>query len=922
MSVPNNVITNDFFFLRGGGEMGELCRNFDWENNVLGSPEHWPHSLKTVVSTVLNAKFPMFIFWGKELIQFYNDAYRPSLGMDGKHPFALGARGIDTWQEIWPAINPLIENLMNGGESTWSEDQLLPIYRNGKLEDVYWTFSYSRIDDDEGNPGGVLVTCTETTEKVIALQNLAESEDRFRTMAESSDVLIAVADETSNAIYFNKAWTESTGRPLEDLLAFGWLDLVHPDDRERYVNIYLSAFKDKIPFSGEFRLLNKSGDYRWLLAKGPPRFRPDGSFAGYISSCIDITDRKNKEQQLQQLVNMLPASVVVIRGDDLVVEMINQSNLDYWKKSSEEVVGHRFLDILPDLADQPFAGQLRKVMATGEVIDVKESPVLFENADGTIRETFVDYTYQPLIDLNGERNGVLVMSFEITDRVTSRRLLERYADELQIVNDRLTASNRELALSEQRFKYLIQEAPVAIGILTGRELIVTSANEKILEVWGKNNAIIGLPLASALPELEGQPFLKILDDVYTTGEAFNASEIRALLEHQGELKELFFNVVYQPIQVEPGITTDILVVAVDVTEQVNARKRIEQAELTLRVAVEAANVGTWNIDAETKTLIASPRLKELFGFAVDDEITVADCIKQICPEYREWVHTSIESVLTNGGHYDVSYTVEGFHDKKKRWLRAVGNLIRDAVTDRAALAGVIMDVSDIKQEEIRKNDFIGMVSHELKTPLTSLSALLQVSQLKLRNSEDSFLAGAMDKANVQVKRMTTMINGFLNLSRFESGKIHVEKQKFDISALIKDVIVETTLTVGSHEIRYNDCPEIVVTADKEKIMSVISNLISNAIKYSPKGKSVTVECTGINKEVIVSVTDEGIGIKPADKEKIFDRYYRVENSHTMHISGFGIGLYLSAEIIYRHDGRIWVDSEPDNGSTFYFALPL
>ncbi|WP_428331746.1 PAS domain-containing protein, partial [Mucilaginibacter sp.] len=168
---------------------------------------------------------------------------------------------------------------------------------------------------------------------------------------------------------------------------------------------------------------------------------------------IDLEDRvaarlaelSESELQKQQIINMLPASVVVIRGQDLIVELINQSNLNYWNKTAEEVIDKPFLEILPDLADQPFAGQLRQVMATGEVIDVKESPVLFENEDGTIRETFVDYTYQPLTDINGNRTGVLVMSFEITERVTARRLLEKYAADLQETNAQLSIANNGLA---------------------------------------------------------------------------------------------------------------------------------------------------------------------------------------------------------------------------------------------------------------------------------------------------------------------------------------------------------------------------------------------------------------------------------------------------------------------------------------------
>jgi signal transduction histidine kinase len=223
---------------------------------------------------------------------------------------------------------------------------------------------------------------------------------------------------------------------------------------------------------------------------------------------------------------------------------------------------------------------------------------------------------------------------------------------------------------------------------------------------------------------------------------------------------------------------------------------------------------------------------------------------------------------------------------------------------------------------MRKNDFIGMVSHELKTPLTSLNAIIQVANTKLQGSDDQFLAGAMTKANAQIKRMSTMINGFLNISRLESGKILIEKGHFDIEELVREITDETKLSVATHHINLVQCAPINVYADRDKINSVISNLISNAVKYSPQNTTILVSCSVAQNEITVSVKDEGIGIKPSDAERIFDRYYRVESSNTRHISGFGIGLYLSAEIIERHGGRIWLESEPGKGSTFYFSLPL
>ena len=168
---------------------------------------------------ILASKFPMFVWWGPDLIQFYNDAYRPSLGNEGKHPAALGQKGVDCWPEIWEMIYPLIRQVQTTGEATWNEDLLVPIYRNGKIEDVYWTFGYSPISGDGDRIEGVLVVCTETTEKVLSLKKMEESEERFRTMAEGTDILVAMADETSNHhLFLSKAWVELTGRPIEGLI--------------------------------------------------------------------------------------------------------------------------------------------------------------------------------------------------------------------------------------------------------------------------------------------------------------------------------------------------------------------------------------------------------------------------------------------------------------------------------------------------------------------------------------------------------------------------------------------------------------------------------------------------------------------------------------------------------------------------------
>lgn len=161
--------------LAGEGEMAELIRTFDWSRSPLGAIQDWPQSLITTINIILNSKFPMFLWWGDDLIQFYNDAYRPSLGESGKHPLALGQKGELCWNEIWDIIKPLIDQVLITGKPTWNEDQLIPIFRNGHVEDVYWTFGYSAVYDESGKIKGVLVVCNETTQKTLNTKTLKEN---------------------------------------------------------------------------------------------------------------------------------------------------------------------------------------------------------------------------------------------------------------------------------------------------------------------------------------------------------------------------------------------------------------------------------------------------------------------------------------------------------------------------------------------------------------------------------------------------------------------------------------------------------------------------------------------------------------------------------------------------------------------------
>jgi two-component system CheB/CheR fusion protein len=240
----------------------------------------------------------------------------------------------------------------------------------------------------------------------------------------------------------------------------------------------------------------------------------------------------------------------------------------------------------------------------------------------------------------------------------------------------------------------------------------------------------------------------------------------------------------------------------------------------------------------------------------------------------------------------------------------------------AYFTGVINDITIHKQDELRKNDFIAMVSHDLKSPLTAIQAYMQLITFKVKKEEDTFINSSLARVNASIKKMNRMINGFLTVSGSEEGQIYLELETFSMNGLLEEIVEESRFINPEVEILFTPGVALNVKADRDKIGQVLNNYINNAIKYSNKLKVVEVSMTALNGTAHVCVKDKGIGIKVHDMDKIFERYYRVKRMDTKSTPGFGLGLYMSSEIIKRHGGNVRVESEMNKGSSFFFSLPI
>lgn len=644
---------------------------------------------------------------------------------------------------------------------------------------------------------------------------------------------------------------------------------------------------------------------------------------------------------LQTIVNEIPAGMCVLTGPDMRLKTINREMLKRWNRG-DHIIGKPLLEIMPEIRDQDFPGLLTRVYTTG--ISHSEFDAAVDLMEDGIRKTvYRDFAYTPIKDIHGNTHSVLALSIDVTERTRGRLREQQLLEEQSAINEELSASNEELAatneelhetreeqhkliftlaVSEARFRNMIMDAPVAICVLKGLDYMVEAINAEGLLVLGKDAGMIGKSLKDTLSAQEKRPFIDLLNATYRSGKIYQANEVPAHFEHDGILTEDYFNLVFKPTTDEQGNVEGIIIIASKITDLVTARKERENAETKLGLAIEAAQMGSWHIDGETKALHYNDALVKLFGYEGTEPLTYDLAIAQVTDDYREKLVEEIDKAIATGGSYDITYTQRRFNDDEVIWLRSLGKINEDEYGKYTIFSGVVMDVTEQKKDEQRKNDFIGMVSHELKTPLTSLKGYAQILQAKAKKNEDTFAINALSKVTDQVAKMTAMINGFLNLSRLESGKIHLKKTVFNMDELVKENTEEAQMLTSIHEIVFQPCEPVQVFADRDKIGSVISNMISNAVKYSPHGKQVEIRCEVIGDAVQISVKDHGIGINAEDVPRLFDRFYRVESNETELISGFGIGLYLSAEIVLHHKGKIWVESKPGEGSTFFFSLPL
>jgi len=343
----------------------------------------------------------------------------------------------------------------------------------------------------------------------------------------------------------------------------------------------------------------------------------------------------------------------------------------------------------------------------------------------------------------------------------------------------------------------------------------------------------------------------------------------------------------------------------------------------LQAIVQQLPVGVLVADKNGKILQANKQVETLLGRKMRESLisgkdTVSNTLENKSVNLTQW---PINHTLSTGKPVvGKNYTIER-DDKKKVYLQISATPIHNKEGKVIAAASIINDITAQREMEDRKDDFVNMASHELKTPITSMKLYIDSLINRIKQTKDEKALKTLTSIKYQTERLQELVSDLLDVSRLQTGKLSFNKEKFQIDELIEETIEGLQGSTTQHAIKFSKKSPVTVFADKFRVYQVLTNLITNAIKYSPDASEINVAVKKDGQKAIVSVKDSGIGIDKDQQRKIFDRLYQVTDSKEKTFPGLGMGLYISKEIIKRHKGTIWTESIKGKGSTFFFSLP-
>jgi len=485
----------------------------------------------------------------------------------------------------------------------------------------------------------------------------------------------------------------------------------------------------------------------------------------------------------------------------------------------------------------------------------------------------------------------------------------------------------EAAESErERLAKVFDLSPAYSAILKGPNHVFDRANDRYYQLVGHRD-IIGKSMRDAIPEVQGQGYLEILDRVFQTGEPFVGTDMRLLLrrEPDGPLEERYVDFVYQPLRDRDGAVSGILIHGIDLTDG----KRAEAGQALMAAIVESSDDAIVSKTLDGRIVSWNAGAERIFGYAAHE--AVGRLITLIIPPEREHEERLILERIRRGERVDHLETVRVSKQGRRLDISVTVSPVRDAAGRVVAVSKVARDITDRKRAETalreadrRKDDFIALLAHELRNPLAPLRNGLNM--LRLAGSDANAVSSARDMMERQLSHMVRLVDDLLDVSRISRNKIELRRSRVQLADVVSSA-VETArplIDAAQHELTVS-LPQrpIFLDADLTRLAQVFSNLLTNSAKYTEPGGRIWLSAQRGDGEVVVTVGDTGIGI-PADAlPRIFDMFSQVGRSVERSTGGLGIGLALVKGLVEMHDGKVTAESAGQGqGTTLTVTLPM
>lgn len=771
------------------------------------------------------------------------------------------------------------------------------------------------------------------------LQEIAErreSEQRYQTLAEVSPVGIFRTNSEGDCLYVNERWCEMAGLPTTQAMGRGWINSLHPEDRERVRGEWYQGLQVNLPFRSEYRFLRPDGVITWVFCQAIAQRGIMGEITGYVGSITDITQRKLAEMVLQESVSEAAQSLgmlrMVVSNTPTILYAIDQEGLFTLSEGKGleslglkpgELVGKSVFEVY---RDNPSIIEYTKRVLAGE------GATWLAEVAGKWFET----RSAPLRDEQGKIFGLMGIATEITKRKQAEEALLRVNEELE---KRVQERTAELYRREQEFKALVENSPDMVSRLDTqlRHLYVSPAVEKATGIAA--SAFIGKTISEmGFPEEKYKVWETALLQVLALGQE-GIMEFD-LASPDGTTK--YYESRLVPEFAADGSTQSVLSVTRDITELKETEAALQESESKFRRLFESNIIGVIFANISGAITEANDAFLGMMGYTRQEFQQGALRWPDITPpEYLPMEEQAIAQIRTSG--FCPPYEKEYIRKDGTSLPILIGTALLEGSDDHCVC--FVIDLSERKkaeeeraqallgEQEARKqaeaasrtkDEFLAIVSHELRSPLNAILGWSRL--LRSRKLDETKTNKALETIERNAQAQTQLIEDLLDISRIIRGQVRLFSRPLNLVQVIEAAIDTVRPTAETKMIQLESKLEAIaclVFGDGDRLQQIVWNLLTNAVKFTPEGGRVEVRLRLVKSHAQIQVIDTGKGISPDFLPYVFERFRQAESTTTREQGGLGLGLAIVRNLVELHGGTISVESQGQGlGATFTVQLPL